>query len=156
MKSVFNHLLGFLCVADLLFIIPNIILSVLIVLGIYKSNLYPVCECISHFGLASSTFTIIAITFERHQVHYSHIKNNSSIPIFLGCVFAILLPKKACYSRSSKAAHSIYSSITGFGISFQYSKVLIIFTNTYTKSNSRFLSMTTYGEILQEFPSYLQ
>ena len=97
MKSVFNHLLGFLCVADLLFIIPSIVLSVLIILGIYKSNLYPVCECISHFGLASSIFITTAITFGRHQVKYLHIiKVNSSIPVLLGRVFSIFLPEKAC------------------------------------------------------------
>ena len=72
MYSFFHKLLAFLCLADFLFIIPNIILSVLLIFNIYESIFYPICECLSHVSLAASIFLTAGITFERYQVGKNH------------------------------------------------------------------------------------
>ena len=68
MKSVFNHLLGFLCLADLAFIVPNLVFSILIIFDNSTHEFYYVLDCIGHVGLASSIFLITSITLERHHV----------------------------------------------------------------------------------------
>ncbi|XP_023338620.1 FMRFamide receptor-like [Eurytemora carolleeae] len=68
MKNLFHHLLAFLCLVDIIFLISNLVMVPLA----FKFKLFSwvenLNECACHFSLAASVFLTLAITFERYQV----------------------------------------------------------------------------------------
>ena len=79
MSSVFNHLLICLCLADVVFLLSNLLMSP-IAMGQYTTifiQLFHVSECISHVSLATSIFITVSISIERYQVG-SYSNNMSS------------------------------------------------------------------------------
>ena len=76
MENLFNRLLSFLCLADILFLSLNLL--VLPHYFGYKSSimevLFPFFEGMCHFSLTVSIFLIVAITIERFQaVCFPHL-----------------------------------------------------------------------------------
>ena len=72
-SSVFNHLLVCLCLADMVFLLSNLLMSP-IAFGHYTTisiQVFHVSECISHVSLATSIFITVSISIERYQVGYS-------------------------------------------------------------------------------------
>ena len=70
MASVFNHLLVCLCLADLVFLLSNLLMSP-VAMGQYTGifmDVYRVSECVSHVSLATSIFLTVSISIERYQV----------------------------------------------------------------------------------------
>ena len=70
MSSVFHHLLAFLCLADLVFVFFNLLISPLPlqIYNIYAYKFHPIAECVCHVALAASIFLTTSLTIERHQV----------------------------------------------------------------------------------------
>ena len=70
MHNIFNHLLAGLCIADLIFLLCNL-LVVPIALGRDDhvfTVIHPIAECGCHISLAVSIFLTVSITIERFQV----------------------------------------------------------------------------------------
>ena len=70
MHNIFNHLLAGLCIADLIFLLSNL-LVIPIALGRNEHILtviYPIAECLCHISLAVSIFLTVSISLERFQV----------------------------------------------------------------------------------------
>ena len=89
MKNFFHHLLACLCLADLCFLICNILVSPL-AFGILHPLiifLHPIAECGSHIMLSISIFLTVSITIERYQVFIIIFTlNGLNIVILAGCL----------------------------------------------------------------------
>ena len=89
MKHFFHHLLACLCLADLCFLICNILVSPL-AFGILHPLiicLHPIAECGSHIMLSISIFLTVSITIERYQVFIIIFTfNGLNIVILAGCL----------------------------------------------------------------------
>ena len=89
MKHFFHHLLAWLCLADLCFLICNILVSPL-AFGILHPLiicLHPIAECGSHIMLSISIFLTVSITIERYQVFIIIFTSNGlNIVILAGCL----------------------------------------------------------------------
>ena len=69
MSSIFNHLLASLCVADLVFLLSNLLVAPIAFGFIHNYDIiYPIAECFSHISLAAGIFLTISISLERYQV----------------------------------------------------------------------------------------
>ena len=70
MSSMFNKLLLFLCLADLVFLLSSLAMSPIALqyYNLYPLNAYKACECLCHVSLAASVFLTASISIERHQV----------------------------------------------------------------------------------------
>ena len=69
LRNVFNHLLSFLCMADLVFLFSNLVL-VPQALGynwIFLTLLQPFIESCCHISLSASILITVAITVERYE-----------------------------------------------------------------------------------------
>ena len=73
MSSMFNKLLFFLCLADLVFLLSSLAMSpvALQYYSIYPVVVYNMFECLCHVSLAVSVFLTTSITIERHQARIS-------------------------------------------------------------------------------------
>ena len=72
MSTVFNTLLIFLCLADLLFLLCSFVISLEVTLEIsLPSTVYLVLQCLSHLALTTSVLMTASCTIERHQVTLS-------------------------------------------------------------------------------------
>ena len=70
MSNVFNHLQSFLCLADILFLLSNL-LTLPFNFGLNSritNFIFPFAESCCHFAYNASIFLIISITIERWQV----------------------------------------------------------------------------------------
>ena len=71
MSSMFHNLLLFLCMADLVFLLSSLAMSLAYTLqyyNLYPSYTYHAYECVCHVTLAVSVWITASITIERHQV----------------------------------------------------------------------------------------
>ena len=66
MRNVFNHLLVFLCVADMIVILTNLFLSIRVFIPTLLPELGPWSDGICHIAVTGSVFLTIAITVERY------------------------------------------------------------------------------------------
>ena len=83
MSSMFNKLLLFLCLADLVFLLSSLGMSpiALQIYGIYPVWVYNMFECLCHVTLAISVFLTTSITIERHQASiYSILAQACGVP----------------------------------------------------------------------------
>ena len=73
MRNIFNHLLAFLCMVDLMVIMTNLVfsLSTLLPDNTLLTSLLPWSEGLCHISVTCSVFLILAITGERYQAVYS-------------------------------------------------------------------------------------
>ena len=69
MRSIFNDLLVFLCLVDLIVIINNLILAARILFpdNLALKSIAPWSDCFCHVAFTASVFLIIAITVERYN-----------------------------------------------------------------------------------------
>ena len=69
MVSVFNHLLLFLCLSDLVFLLTSLAMSPVAMEyhDLYPAELYHASECVCHVALAASIFLTASLSIERHQ-----------------------------------------------------------------------------------------
>ena len=69
MVSVFNHLLLFLCLSDLVFLLASLAMSPVAMEyhDLYPAELYHASECVCHVALAASIFLTASLSIERHQ-----------------------------------------------------------------------------------------
>ena len=69
MVSVFNNILMFLCLSDLVFLLSNLAMSPVAMEfhDLYPSELYHASECVCHVALAASIFLTASLSIERHQ-----------------------------------------------------------------------------------------
>ena len=70
MENFFHHLLACLCIADIGFLICNLLVAPL-AFGIHTpviTFMFPIAECGSHLMLSISVFLTVCITIERYQV----------------------------------------------------------------------------------------
>ena len=75
MSTVFNKLLIFLCLADLLFLLCTFVISLQVTLEVaLPTSLYLVLECLCHLALSTSVFMTASATIERHQVGNINLK----------------------------------------------------------------------------------
>ena len=91
MSTVFNKLLIFLCLADLLFLLCTFVISLQVTLEVrailvpgpsrvnllppqvaLPTSLYLVLECLCHLALTTSVFMTASATIERHQAGKHH------------------------------------------------------------------------------------
>jgi len=68
MSTVFNKLLMFLCLADLLFLMCSFVISLPVTLEFgLPESVYLVLQCLCHLALTTSVFMTASCTIERHQ-----------------------------------------------------------------------------------------
>ena len=145
MKNFFHHLLACLCLADLCFLICNILVSPL-AFGILHpplTFLHPIAECGCHIMLSISIFLTVSITIERYQVFIIIIIHNDLNIVFLaGCLLwppvqlkdsknrlavpdsCLFLALRAPWPGAQYSTHSgAFSSGTGSGANRSVSRV---------------------------------
>jgi hypothetical protein len=66
MRNFFNHLLVFLCVAEMIVIFTNLFLCVRVCIPTFLPELGPWSDGICHIAVTGSVFLTIAITVERY------------------------------------------------------------------------------------------
>ena len=91
MSSMFHNLLLFLCMADLVFLLSSLAMSLAYTLqyyNLYPSYTYHAYECVCHVTLAVSVWITASITIERHQVIIKYL----SSALLQSCLQAVCLP----------------------------------------------------------------
>ena len=68
MKNIFNHLLAVLCMADLLFILSNLVLAPSSLGEEMNGIVFRTAQCVGQVSLTFSIFMTLALTIDRYQV----------------------------------------------------------------------------------------
>ena len=68
MKNIFNHLLAVLCMADLVFILSNLVLAPSSLGEEMNGIVFKTAQCVCQVSLTFSIFMTLALTIDRYQV----------------------------------------------------------------------------------------
>jgi hypothetical protein len=160
--SVFNHLLLFLCLSDLVFLLTSLAMSPIAMEyhNLYPAELYHACECVCHVALASSIFLTASLSIERHQaVCVPHSYQSRMISTGHRTLLAYyVLPTifLACLLNIPRFVNLL--SVCNENNKLPYELLQILnYSNSYTRYKlSRFISVSALGPILQQNPTYLR
>ena len=145
MRNIFNNLLACLCIADLMFLVCNLLLAPL-AFGNFNHiimSILPFAECGSHIMFAISIFLIISITIERYQVSFNiFILMFFQNSITEGGVSCPSVQLKKCENRLAVSTGMLCAAICRPCSLPQYSKD---FDNLDNSSIQQWLSGTIYG-----------
>ena len=72
MKNIFNHLLAVLCLADLVFIMSNLVLVPSSLGREMNEIFFKTAQCVCQVSLTFSIFMTLALTVDRFQVTRSY------------------------------------------------------------------------------------
>ncbi|XP_023330165.1 FMRFamide receptor [Eurytemora carolleeae] len=146
MINVFHHLLAFLCLADLLFILTNLAMAP----SAFNSKLFrsmsAYSECGCHFALAASVFITVSITIERYQAvccPYNYngrtSTRNHNISLFSYMVPCIILALVFNIPRF------IVSFLTGKQLGPRLLKLLIVYQTFHPLSTTGLFPLILLG-----------
>ena len=174
MSTVFNTLLIFLCLADLLFLLCSFVISLEVTLEVrgqqlifswppvqlsLPSSVYLVLECLCHLALTTSVLMTASCTIERHQVFSGDWGRNWSNDVMTGSLSASRLPRKAYRDRGEETDHLLRPPHHPLGRDPQHSQVSPRHKSAdqiKIKRRLRFISVTATGFELQKDPIYLR
>ena len=137
MSTVFNTLLIFLCLADLLFLFCSFVISLEVTLEVRRqqsilssppaqlplpSDVLLVLECLCHLALTTSVLMTASCTIERHQV-FSDLRQNWNNVVMTGSLSASRLPREAYRDREEETDHLLRPTHHPFCRAPQHSQV---------------------------------